>query len=63
MKAIKDMRTDLARLELMLDDTPHGDYFRLPNGTKIDKRSVIEDQILELRMRLKEMMKWGEENG
>lgn len=57
-KAIKDMRFDLARLELKLHNTKQGDYYRTPDGTKFDKRSVIEDQILEVRQRLKEMLEW-----
>lgn len=55
-QAIKDMRFDLARLELKLNRTEQGDYYRVPDGTKFNKREVIEDQILELRMRLKEML-------
>lgn len=54
MQAISDMRKDLARLELKLSQLKQGDYYRLPDGTKFDKRSVLEDQILELRQRLKE---------
>ena len=57
-QAIKDMRFDLARLELKLHNTKQGDYYRLPDGTKFDKRAVLEDQILEVRQRLKEMLKW-----
>lgn len=61
-KAMNEMRYDLAKLELQLSQIKQGDYYRLPNGKKIDKRSVIEDQILELRTRLKDMMEWEKED-
>lgn len=54
MEAIRDMRKDLALLEVQLSQTKQGDYYRCPDGHKIDKQSLLEDQILELRQRLKE---------
>ena len=61
-QAMNDMRHDLAKLELQLSEIKRGDYYKLPDGTKFDKRSVIEDQILELRMRLKDVMGWEKED-
>ena len=46
---IKDMRFDIAKLELKLHNTKQGDYYRTPDGTKFDK---------EVRQRLKEMLEW-----
>ena len=60
-KAIREMRHDLMVLEVQYANAKQGDYYRPESGQKFSKRDVLEDQILELRMRLKEMMKWEEE--
>lgn len=60
-QAIRDMRHDLMVLEVQLANTKQGDYYRPENGQKFSTRDVLEDQILELRMRLKEMVRWESE--
>lgn len=61
-QAIRDMRHDLMVLEVQLANTKQGDYYRPKNGQKFSTRDVLEDQILELRMRLKEMVEWEKED-
>lgn len=61
-QAIKDMRRDLAILEVQLDRIKNGDCYNPIGGQPFSKRAVLEDQILELRMRLKEMLKQEDED-
>lgn len=55
-QAIKDMRFDLAKLELRLYQTPENARISFPDGTVRHCREIIEDQILEVRSRLKVML-------
>lgn len=50
---IKDMRFDIAKLELKLNNTDVNDTFPNDKGEFVNCRSVIYGQLLELRQRLK----------
>ena len=53
---IKDIRNDIALLEIKLDRTAKNDSFKDGDGRYINSRSVILGQLLELRMRLQKEM-------
>ena len=51
---IKDMRYDIAKLELKLNRTDIRAGFYNDDGDFVNSRTVIMDQLMELRFRLKE---------
>ena len=55
-QAIKDMRYDIAKLELKLNNTARNAHFSTPDGMIRNKREVIQEQLLELRQRLKAVL-------
>ena len=46
----------MAKLELKLNSTPINSRISFPDGTIRNRREIIEDQILEVRSRLKAML-------
>ena len=57
---VKDMRFDIAKLELKLNRTAVNAGFYNDEGRFVNSRAVIMDQLMELRFRLKEELHYLE---